>query len=693
MQLEGEQIGSYRLLRLIGGGGMGDVYLAEDVRVNRQVAMKVIQTATTYADGGTGQDTLRLFEREVKAVANLDHPHILPFFDCGGGAIHGMGITYMVMPYRWEGSLLSWLRQHSPSKALAPEDVAHFLRQAADALQYAHDQGIIHRDVKPSNFLIRENKENPNGPDLLLADFGLAKFNTLTSAISRGNYGTPIYMAPEHWDGRPVPATDQYALAVMAYELLTGRPPFLGSHQQVMYQHLEVQPPLPSKLNPRVAKGIDAVLLRALAKRAADRYPSVSAFAQAFEQACMGGDVKGAAQLLADEHPAHRAQALRVHHARTEPEKASSLGVVDTGVMNHAHTKEEGLKPQLPDGEHALGGRDRGTMPSTVSTGEMERGTFASLPGEGESLLHVGEELAPGRRKRGSRQSSAPGDGKMGMLRGRERSTSTTMLLIGLLLVFVTLGGAIFAYVGANGETRAPTINAEATATAQASGRGIMNDAPTTPTINQGVPSTPFATPASTASLLQRNPYPLMGTLALYDPLQDNMKGNNWDEVTNGAGSCQFTNGGYQVRVSAEATRYLCAEEKTSFSNFVFQVQMTIVAGSYGGIVFRVDTTHTKFYFFRIGTDGSYELVSLAGDASGNKVLKSGTSAALKTGLNEANILAVVASGSNLDLYVNQQHIAFMSDRSLSEGQLGFCAEDVGNESDVVFSDVSVWTL
>src|SRR6266571_5422699 len=195
MQLEGLQIGSYCLQRLIGGGGMGDVYLAEDRRVNRQVAIKVIQTKTSsYLDTSTAQDAIRLFQREVKAIANLDHPHILPFFDCGAGNFNGLSITYMVMPFRKEGSLLNWLRQHNPSKALSPKYVAHFLHQAADALQYAHDQQIIHRDVKPSNFLIRSNNENADYPDLLLADFGLAKLGTMTSSVSRatrGNDRTP----------------------------------------------------------------------------------------------------------------------------------------------------------------------------------------------------------------------------------------------------------------------------------------------------------------------------------------------------------------------------------------------------------------------------------------------------------------------------------------------------------------------
>src|SRR5216683_3633369 len=196
MQLEGLQIGSYCLQRLIGGGGMGDVYLAEDRRVNRQVAIKVIQTKTSsYLDTGTAQDAIRLFQREVKAIANLDHPHILPFFDCGAGNFNGLSITYMVMPFRKEGSLLNWLRQHNPSKALSPKYVAHFLRQAADALQYAHDQQIIHRDIKPQNFLIRLTTDHPNRPDVLLADFGLARLSNTSSSASLSIAGSPPYMA------------------------------------------------------------------------------------------------------------------------------------------------------------------------------------------------------------------------------------------------------------------------------------------------------------------------------------------------------------------------------------------------------------------------------------------------------------------------------------------------------------------
>ena len=110
------------------------------------------------------------------------------------------------------------------------------------ALQYAHNHQIVHQDVKPSNFLIRSSDDASGRPDLMLADFGVSKSTSATATVSQTVRGTPAYMAPEQWDGAPVPATDQYALAILAYDLLSGRPPFQGSLSQVMYQHIHVTP-------------------------------------------------------------------------------------------------------------------------------------------------------------------------------------------------------------------------------------------------------------------------------------------------------------------------------------------------------------------------------------------------------------------------------------------------------------------
>ena len=286
MALDELQNGRYRHLRLLGSGGMGEVYLMQDMRVSRQVAIKIIRSeGAPYPDSDAARDAARLFQREARAIAALEHPNILPLYDFGEETHDGTTITYMVMPLCAEGSLAGWVRQRGSASLLSPQDVAYLVEQVADALQYAHDHEVIHLDVKPSNFLLRSNKKNPNRPTLLLADFGIARSFTTVASSSLTIRGTPTSMAPEQWSSTPVPATDQYALAVMAYELLTGRPPFVGSMEQLMYQHFTAQPFPPSTFNPRLPAAIDSVILQALAKKPEDRFPSIAAFASAFEQA------------------------------------------------------------------------------------------------------------------------------------------------------------------------------------------------------------------------------------------------------------------------------------------------------------------------------------------------------------------------------------------------------------------------
>src|SRR5215472_11335264 len=279
MSLAGSHIGRFRLLRLLGRGGMGEVYLAEDEQLRRQVAIKVIQE--DYPD----PDATRLFQREARAIAMFNHPHILPLYDFGEATIHGTTLTYMVMPFCQEGTLATWMQQRRKTILLSPQEVGLIVQQAASALQYAHNHQMIHQDVKPSNFLLRGSEDARGHPDLLLADFGVAKSASATATMSQSVRGTPAYMAPEQWEGTPVAATDQYALAIMAYDLLTGHPPFQGGLGQVMYQQLHVTPQPPGTLNPRVPADLDTVLLHALAKQPEERFASIWAFARAFQQA------------------------------------------------------------------------------------------------------------------------------------------------------------------------------------------------------------------------------------------------------------------------------------------------------------------------------------------------------------------------------------------------------------------------
>ncbi|HVU69970.1 MAG TPA: serine/threonine-protein kinase, partial [Ktedonobacteraceae bacterium] len=285
MALEELQNGRYHYLRRLGSGGMGEVYLMQDMRVNRQVAIKVLRTEGPFrASDAPGTSSAQLFEREARAIAALDHPNILPLYDFGEEVRDGDNMTYMVMPYCADGSLESWLHQRGDNLLTAPQ-VAALIEQAAEGLQYAHEHKVIHLDVKPPNFLIRRNRKDPLRPTLLLADFGIARNFTTISSASRTIRGTPAAMAPEQWSGEPVFASDQYALAVMTYEMLVGRPPFVGSLEQLMYRHFSVQPQPPSSFNPRLPQAVDAVLLRALSKKPQERYSTIADFASELVEA------------------------------------------------------------------------------------------------------------------------------------------------------------------------------------------------------------------------------------------------------------------------------------------------------------------------------------------------------------------------------------------------------------------------
>lgn len=308
--LIGSSIGGYTLVSVIGSGGMGTVYRAEDPAIGQQVAIKVVRTdPDSLTDFGAASLAGERFKQEARAVASLDHLHILPLYRYGEEQTNSGRRAYIIMQYRPEGSLWDWLRRRAEAalgQSLASltqeqlnaagaklsgvwplplEEAGEYLRQAASALEYAHERGIIHRDVKPANFLLRFESGGP--VHLLLSDFGLAKMfasNSATSSI----LGTPLYMAPEQFEGAVVPESDQYALAVMIYYFLAGRPPFDGDPMRLMNQHLHTPPPPITAFNPALPESAGNVLARALAKRPADRYPTAADFATAFIQASHG---------------------------------------------------------------------------------------------------------------------------------------------------------------------------------------------------------------------------------------------------------------------------------------------------------------------------------------------------------------------------------------------------------------------
>ena len=659
MPLEGLQLGRYRLLRLLGSGGMGEVYLAEDARIEQQVAVKVIRAEVTpYPDENATKEAARLFQREARAIAKLDHPNILSLSDFGEETIHNNALSYIVMPYRKEGSLTMWLRQHGTSGILSPEDVSHMVSQAADALQHAHDHGVIHQDVKPANFLIRERKGNR--PDLLLADFGIAKFTTATATASQSVRGSPAYMAPEQWAGQPVAATDQYALAVMTYQLLTGSPPFQGRQEQVMYLHFHAQPEPPSMLNPQIPKEVDAVIMRALAKKPEERFPSISAFANAFQQAVMAFNSP-----VTPKTPSISAQGGEDIRATLAISKAEAqAGTTRTLNLPGGRRISVPVPPGIRDGQvirfEGQGEASRGRagdlvliiaiapLEETVLPSKTDRAgeeTFRSDPHRPQMTTPIPNVTAP---------PSQPGAKRFKEVaqRFRHLPKGKAVLIIGLVLP-VLLGGYGFFYFKYDNLLQRNSLLNAGTANPYSSG---------------------------------------IGTLALNDPLSGNSNGYFWGELSNSAGGCGFSEGAYHASGS-QRSLFSCTASATNFSNFAYQVQMTITRGDAGGIVFRVDETKgTDYYLFRIGSDGSYAL-DIYNNNSYVSTLKSGPSSTINTGLNQSILVGVVANGSNISLFVNNKNIDSVSDGTYSQGVIGVAAVSFGNPTVAVFSNAKVWTF
>jgi predicted ATPase len=265
----------YRIERELGAGGMATVYLADDLRHQRKVAVKVLRPDLAAAVGA------ERFLREITTTANLRHPHILPLFDSGNGA----GFLYYVMPFIDGESLRDRLKR---DQQLPIEDALRIADQVADALQYAHGRGVVHRDIKPENILL----ENGHA---VVADFGIAQAvrgagdEQLTQVGT--SLGTPHYMSPEQATAEQVDArSDLYALGCMLYEMLAGAPPFTGPNAMaIMMRHLMDPVPRLATVRPDVPPGVTEAIERALAKMPDERFPTVSAWREALRLGAQAG--------------------------------------------------------------------------------------------------------------------------------------------------------------------------------------------------------------------------------------------------------------------------------------------------------------------------------------------------------------------------------------------------------------------
>ncbi len=286
VSLTGLSIGRYHMQTLLGNGPLGEVYRTYDRLREYDVALKAVQmdTIPSYINPQDMTSDSNLFQQELDLLSTLNHPHILTPLGVGKSYISGSPFVYKTMRYCAAGSLATHLYKMGSVHPLSTQEVALVVAQMADALHTLHKRLLTYQNFKLSNLLIRDEVPHMSQCHIVLSDFPLFQNGTFllkTPAIYP-------YMAPESWQGTSHPASDQYGLAAIAYELLTGRPPFSGQSEHVVrHLHQTMQPQVPSTLSSTVPPTVDAVILRALAKRPEDRYPSVLAFAEALQKRSM----------------------------------------------------------------------------------------------------------------------------------------------------------------------------------------------------------------------------------------------------------------------------------------------------------------------------------------------------------------------------------------------------------------------
>jgi serine/threonine protein kinase len=444
----GQHFGNYQLIKLLGEGGYAQVYLGEQVFLKTRVAVKVLHEHLS-------DEKVEHFCFEADTIAHLEHPHIVRLLDFGVEN----ATPYLIMEYAPKGTLR---QRHPQGRPIPLAIVVGYVEQVADALGYAHQQKIIHRDIKPENLLVGRRGE------VLLSDFGIAVVaHQTTSLTTQDGLGTISYVAPEQLRGRPRAASDQYALAAVVYEWLTGRMPFRGTPIEVAMQHLEVPPPPMREVGNLFSADVERVVLRAMEKQWQMRYASVREFASALHDASFPrlATVRGPAEdlpfpLPEQIDPPEPAQAAEWSVASNEPAFA---GAVTDAIANQKTSN--------------LGKGNEEPAPDDLA-GERTTDPYLSLP-----------KRPPGPQRSGRR---------------RLNRRTALLALVALLLVAALGLGSLLLMQGstptaahvAPGLTLSQTQGTQQRATPSPGSSAI----PTGKTTPSPISSTPTANPSSSAS-------------------------------------------------------------------------------------------------------------------------------------------------------------------------------------------------
>ncbi|HLQ28936.1 MAG TPA: protein kinase [Ktedonobacteraceae bacterium] len=620
--IEGSTLGRYELRRRVAQGGMAEVYLGYDRRVRRQVAIKVLY--------GRDESFVRRFEREALAVGTLSHDHILPLYDFG----EQRPWYYLVMPYVEGGTLREYLLKR---KRLTLQEAASFVDQIASALQYAHDQGVVHRDVKPSNILLRRDGY------AYLVDFGLAKAmmgaESLTSAGAM--VGTPEYMAPEQSNGLNDYRSDIYSLGVILYQMLTGRVPFMAeSPVAISLKHIQTQPLPPREINSEIPQSIEEVILKAMTKDANERYQQAQELSAAYWKALQKEQAR-----LKDEEPVPPS---------TSPVEAGS-----------AATEEA---------------QPRSATSSAVTKILKEAERVLAYPPITPLLFPLSEKSGPSQPSNSLSPGLSPGD--ISHKHRRWRPAFVTLLCCLLALALSIPLGVI--WYGHSAVSLKPRQRIQSLGTTQI----VPNLTATAETQVQlqatlAAQARVQATAGITSSIST-------GTVLYGDDLTT--PGGGW--VNDGV-QCYFSPQGYHVQSFVKHVSAWCYSNQHQFSDAVITAQGQLLHGDIYGLVFRLSPINQEFYVLEINSTGEYRFVRAWGDnpLAWLTLIDWTHSNSIISGYGHTNTFLVLATGSQFRFYINKQLVVTnFSDAFYTSGMIGFLVggDSVGG-TEAVFSNVWVF--